>query len=96
MKGWPPSSSCLRRQLNDISPFYSWSSLDLPASPGDTPRWKPLQYQLARQWAPLAVLTRLVADGAGTGTGAPTVQVGQPGVQVCLPPPDLKAVVCQH
>lgn len=44
------------RQLNDIWPGYSWSSLDYPRQTGATPHWKPLHYAMRRLWAPMAVL----------------------------------------
>lgn len=60
----PACAPSARRQLNDVWPGMSWSSVNFGG------RWKPSHYSVARLYAPLAVLPTVVpAMQAGGSTG---------------------------
>lgn len=69
-RSWPRTAGTLFWQLNDTWPVVSWSSVDVHG------RWKALQYESRRIFAPVAVLADRWADTLGVWVAADTAVSG--------------------
>ncbi len=69
-RSWPRTGGTLFWQLNDTWPVVSWSSVDAPG------RWKALQYEARRVFAPIAVLADRWADTLAVWVAGDTAEAG--------------------
>ncbi len=69
-RSWPRTGGTLFWQLNDTWPVVSWSSVDVLG------RWKALQYEAARVFAPVAVLADRWADTLAVWIASDTAVAG--------------------
>jgi beta-mannosidase len=75
-RSWPRTGGTLFWQLNDTWPVVSWSSIDYFG------RWKALQYEARRVFAPVAVLADRWADTLAVWVAADTAVAGTLRVRV--------------
>jgi beta-mannosidase len=69
-RGWPTTGGTLFWQLNDTWPVVSWASVDAFG------RWKALQHEAARVFAPVAVLTDRWSDTLAVWVASDTAVSG--------------------
>lgn len=69
-RSWPRTGGTLFWQLNDTWPVVSWSSVDVHG------RWKALQHEAARVFAPVAVLADRWADTLAVWVASDTAVAG--------------------